>query len=93
MALEREDVEAALKAYEHAIADAPELLDAHANRICLLQDAGRLAEAEQASRDAIKACGSAPILLYHLALLCEKLDKPQEAIRHMAHYRRLVRKK
>jgi hypothetical protein len=27
---------------------------------------------------------------YNLALLCEELKKPQEAIRHMAQYRRLV---
>ena len=27
---------------------------------------------------------------YNLALLCEDLQKPQEAIRHMAQYRRLM---
>jgi hypothetical protein len=27
---------------------------------------------------------------YNLALLCEELDRPQEAIRHMAQYRRLA---
>jgi len=26
---------------------------------------------------------------YNLALLCEKLEKPKEAIRHMSRYRRL----
>ena len=30
---------------------------------------------------------------YNLALLCEALGKPQEAIRHMAQYRRLMQKK
>jgi len=27
---------------------------------------------------------------YNLALLCETLNKPKQAIRHMAQYRRLV---
>jgi tetratricopeptide (TPR) repeat protein len=27
---------------------------------------------------------------YNLALLCEELQKPKEAIRHMAQYRRLT---
>jgi hypothetical protein len=27
---------------------------------------------------------------YNLALLCERLARPKEAIRHMAQYRRLV---
>lgn len=93
----------------------------------LLHEAGRLDEAEAVYRDALKACGTDPQLLYNLgvlledlersaeaaqsyraalhadpsmadgyynlALLCEKLGLPQEAIRHMAQYRRLVAKK
>jgi hypothetical protein len=31
--------------------------------------------------------------LYNLALLCEELDRPREAIRHMARYRRLTEAK
>jgi tetratricopeptide (TPR) repeat protein len=27
---------------------------------------------------------------YNLALLCEELNRPKEAIRHMAQYRRLM---
>jgi len=30
---------------------------------------------------------------YNLALLCEELRKPKEAIRHMAQYRRLIASK
>ncbi|MCI0350325.1 MAG: tetratricopeptide repeat protein, partial [Acidobacteriales bacterium] len=90
----------------------------------LLHETGRLARAEQVYREAMKACGSDPLLLYNfgvllddmdrsleametyraalrgdptladchynLALLCEKLQKPREAIRHMSQYRRLT---
>ena len=84
----------------------------------------RFAQAERVYRDAIKACGIDPVLLYNLgvllddmgrkneametyqaalrsnpdladchynlALLCEELRKPKDAIRHMAQYRRLM---
>jgi tetratricopeptide (TPR) repeat protein len=90
-----------------------------------LHEAGRLAEAERAYRDALEACGPDPLLWYNLgvvladsgrkrealaayraalegdprladchynlALLCEELAMPQDAIRHMAQYRRLTR--
>ena len=126
MALERDNVEAALHAYEQALAAEPKLVDAHINRACLLHDAGRTREAEEGYRKALKLCGEDPILLYNLgvllqdmarkaeavdayraaleqdsqladchynlALLCDELGKPKEAIRHMAQYRRLVKK-
>ena len=125
LALEDEDTEAALQAYEHAIEADAELLDAHLNRGRLLHEAGRFPEAEQAYIDALSACGAEPLLLfnlgvllddlgrkpdaaeayraaldgdptladghYNLALVYEGLEQPQEAIRHMAQYRRLVR--
>jgi tetratricopeptide (TPR) repeat protein len=124
VALEREDAEAALRAYQHAIAADPALLDAHINLGRLLHEGGHFAKAEQVYRGAIKACGSDPLLLYNvgvlledmdrnaeamaayeaalrrnpdladchynLALLCEKLGKPKEAIRHMSRYRTLM---
>jgi tetratricopeptide (TPR) repeat protein len=124
LALEREDPEGALEAYEKAIAAEPAHLDARINRALLLHEARRFADAERACREAIEACGSDPVLLYNfgvlledmdrrpeairayeaaligdpamadghynLALLYKQLGKPQEAIRHMSQYRRLV---
>ena len=124
VALENEDPEAALQAYERAVAMAPALLDAHINLGSLLHEGGQLARAERVYRDAIGACGNEPALLYNLgvllddmgrkhdameayeaalrgdpamadchynlALLCKELDRPREAIRHMAQYRRLT---
>jgi len=102
-----------------------EPLDERVNRACELHEAGRLAEAEAAYREAIEACGSAALLQYNLgvlledrgrrsealqayeaaleddpdfadcrynlALLCHALKRPRDAIRHMAHYRRLMK--
>jgi tetratricopeptide (TPR) repeat protein len=124
VALERGDAEAALQAYEHAIAADPAFLDAYINLGRLLHVAGRFAKAEQVYRDAVRVRGNDPVLLYNLgvllddmdrkadamaaydaavhgdpsladghynlALLCEKLGKPKEAIRHMARYRMLT---
>src|SRR6266581_983872 len=58
VALEKEDAEAALAAYEQAIASDPALLDAHINLGRLLHEAGRFAKAEQVYRDAVRTCGS-----------------------------------
>lgn len=124
MDFEATDTEAALQAYERAVASDPSLLDARINMGSLLHEAGRLADAERVYREAIQACGSDALLLfnlgvllgdmerkteameayeaalrgdprladchYNLALLCEELNKPKDAIRHMAQYRRLT---
>jgi len=124
LALEDTDAAAALQSYERAVAADPAFLDAHVNMGSLLHEAGRFADAERVYREAIKACGSEPLLLfnlgvllgdmerkieakeayeaalrsdprladchYNLALLCEELRKPKEAIRHLAQYRRLI---
>src|SRR5438552_11288785 len=79
-ALELEDAEAALQAYERAIAADPTLLDAHINLGRLLHEAGRLAKAERVYRDAIKACGSDPVLLYNLGVLLDDMDRKPEAL-------------
>ena len=79
-ALERTDSEAAIHAYERAVAANPALLDAHINLGWLLHEAGRLAQAERAYRDAIKACGNDPMLLYNLGVLLHDMDRKSEAI-------------
>ena len=124
VALERDDAEAARKAYEQAIDADPAFLDAYINLGRLLHEARRFAKAEEVYREGIKGCGNDPLLLYNLgvllddmdrrteaveayeaalasdpgladchfnlALLCEKLARPKEAIRHMARYRKLI---
>jgi len=79
-ALESDDVKAALVAYEHAIALAPDLLDAQINRGCLLHESGRLVEAESAYRAALVACGNAPAIFYNLAVVLEDLGRKDQAV-------------
>jgi tetratricopeptide (TPR) repeat protein len=80
VALESGDVEAALAAYERAIALAPDLLDAQINRGFLLHESGRLAEAEGAYRAALAACGHAPAIFYNLAVVLEDLGRKEQAV-------------
>jgi tetratricopeptide (TPR) repeat protein len=72
-------------------------LDAHGpdplllyNLGVLLQDLGRSADAAEAYRAALHGDPGMADCHYNLALLCEALARPQEAIRHMAQYRRLT---
>jgi len=79
-ALESRDVEAALQAYERAVAADPALIDAHINLGLLLHQAGSFAKAERVYRDAIKANGSDPVLLYNLGVLLEDMGRKNEAM-------------
>jgi len=56
----------------------------------LLQDLGRNGDAAEAYRAALHGDPAMADCHYNLALLCEALERPQEAIRHMAQYRRLT---
>jgi tetratricopeptide (TPR) repeat protein len=80
MALESEDAEAAREAYERAVVANPALLSAHINLGALLHEAGRLAQAERAYRDAIEACGSDPGLMYNFGVLLADMDRKSEAM-------------
>ena len=80
VALERDDPEAAIKAYEKAIAAEPARLDARINLGRLLHENGKLARAERAYRDALEPCGDDSTLLYNLAVLLEDLDRKPEAL-------------
>src|SRR5262249_52991683 len=64
--LEEQDVGAALQAYQQALREDPRLLKARINLGCLLHEAGRFDEAERVYRDAIRANGDDPVLLYDL---------------------------
>ena len=57
----------------------------------LLEDMGRGAEAVLAYEAALHLDESLADGHYNLALLYEALGKPRDAIRHMAHYRRLTK--
>jgi tetratricopeptide (TPR) repeat protein len=59
----------------------------------LLEDLERKAEAAEAYQAALRGDDAMADCHYNFALLCEALGRPQEAIRHMAQYRRLVAKK
>ena len=59
----------------------------------LLEDMERKAEAAESYQAALQLDPRMADGHYNLALLCEQLGRPQEAIRHMAQYRKLVAKK
>ena len=80
VALEREDVEAALQAYARAIAAEPAFLDARINLGRLLHERGRFAEAERVYRDAIKAGGNDPVLLFNLGVLLDDMGRAADAV-------------
>ena len=56
----------------------------------LLEDMERRPEAVAAYEAAVRADPLLADCYYNLALLCKKLDRPKEAIRHMSQYRRLL---
>ena len=121
---DEDDIESAMHSYERAIAEDPSRIGVRINLGRLLHEGGKLKKAEKVYRDALKACGNDPLLLYNfgvllddmdrkpeamaayelalrgdpemadchynLALLCEALERPKDAIRHMSQYRRLT---
>lgn len=79
-ALETEDAQAAIEAYEKAIAADPALLKARINLGCLLHETGRLDRAERVYREALRANGGDPVLLYDLGVLLEDMGRKNEAL-------------
>jgi tetratricopeptide (TPR) repeat protein len=79
LALEGRDNDAALRAYQRALAADPAFPDACINLGRLLHETGRLAKAERVYREAIAACGGAPLLQFNLGVLLEDLDRKKEA--------------
>jgi tetratricopeptide (TPR) repeat protein len=80
VALESRDAEGALAAYERAVAADPALLKARLNLGWLLHETGRYAQAEHVYRDAIRANGDDPTLLYNLGVLLEDTGRKPEAL-------------
>jgi tetratricopeptide (TPR) repeat protein len=79
VAQEGDDINAAVHAYERAIAADPAHLEAHVNFGRLLHEAGRLAQAERVYRAAIRNCGDDATLLFNLGVLLEDLQRPDDA--------------
>jgi Flp pilus assembly protein TadD len=79
-ALEGRDPQAALEAYEQAVAADPGLLKARINLGCLLHETGRLDKAEAVYRDAIRMSGDDPVLLYDLGVLLDDMGRKREAM-------------
>lgn len=80
VALEEDDVDASLAAYEKAIAAEAGRLDAHINYGRLLHENGRLAQAEAAYRAGLRACGDDAVLFYNLGVVLEDLGRGAEAL-------------
>jgi tetratricopeptide (TPR) repeat protein len=79
-ALETEDADAAVEAYEHAIAADPTLLDAHINLGRLLHESGRHAQAERVYRYAMQVCGDEALLLFNFGVLLDDSGRKNDAI-------------
>lgn len=79
------------RAYREAIEACGSVALLQYNLGVVLEDRGRKADALQAYEAALKDDPDFADCHYNLALLCEALRKPREAIRHMAHYRRLMK--
>ena len=80
VALETQDREAALEAYERAIAADPGLLKAHINLGCLLHETGHPDKAEAVYREAMRVNGNDPLLLYDLGVLLADIGRKNEAM-------------
>ena len=84
-------LEEAEHAYREAIAACGSVALLQYNLGVVLEDRGRKSEALQAYEAALQDDPDFADCRYNLALLCQALKRPRDAIRHMAHYRRLMR--
>lgn len=78
--LESSDIDAAIHAYEQAIAIDRCHLDARINLGRLLHERGRHAHAEAAYREALDACGADATLLYNFGVLLDDMGRVPDAI-------------
>ena len=80
IALERSDAQAALHAYQRAIAADPARMDARINLGRLLHEQGRMDEAAQIYCDAIEAGAHDALLFYNLGVLLDDMEQKPAAI-------------
>jgi len=79
VSLESADRDAAVHAYEHAIAADACFLDARINLGRLLHEMGRHAQAEKAYREALAQCGPDAVLLFNLGVLLDDQQRLADA--------------
>jgi tetratricopeptide (TPR) repeat protein len=77
--LEKDDADAATRAYRAALDLNPRHREASINLGRLLHAMGRHAQAEAHYREAIASCGPDEILLFNLGVLLEDMHRPDEA--------------
>lgn len=80
VSLESTDADAAIHAYEQAIAIDACHLDARINLGRLLHERGRHAQAERAYRDALDTCDADATLLYNYGVLLDDIGRGADAI-------------
>lgn len=80
MMLEDDDPDAAIEAYQNALADDPMRVDARVNLGCLLHERGRHDEAERVYRGAPQQAAQDALLLYNLGVLLDDLGRVPEAV-------------
>lgn len=80
IALEGDDDDAAIRAYERAIEADPAHLDARINLGRLLHERGRVQQAGRVYREAIRTCGNDPVLWFNYGVLLDDLGGKREAI-------------
>jgi tetratricopeptide (TPR) repeat protein len=78
--LESVDASAAVRAYERAAQLDPENIAAWINQGRMLHELGRLKDAEQVYRRALKHGGPDPLLMFNLGVLLEDLGQPDAAL-------------
>jgi len=89
VALESQAPDAAIAAYERAIAVDPGLVRARINLGRLLHEAGRLEDAERVYRDALRMSCDDPLLLFDLGVLLDDMGRKSQA---MDAYRAALRR-
>ena len=88
VALETKNPDAAIEAYERAIAADSGLVKARINLGRLLHEAGRLEDAERVYRAALRMSGEDPLLLFDLGILLDDRGRKDQA---MEAYRAALR--
>ena len=78
--VECHDAEAAIEAYQRALAAEPAFLDALINLGSLLHESKRFADAERVYRQGLRFNAEDPVLLFNLGVLLEDMDRKREAL-------------